>query len=75
MYKLFNLLFGWDYILYRDSCRTCVYRVHLLPSGDLMIKCSYDVYTAVLNKDGTFKGTSGSWIALTWDMGKEINHA
>ena len=36
MYRLLNLLFGWDYINWKNSCDSGIARVRLLPTGDVV---------------------------------------
>ena len=35
MYKLWNLLFGWDYIWWKNSADMGIARVKVLPNGEI----------------------------------------
>ena len=35
MYKIWNYLFGWDYVLWTNICDSGVSRVRVLPNGDI----------------------------------------
>ena len=66
MWRIFNFLFGWQYVEYRDSCTTFVAKVIVCPNGRLRMVTLMRIYDALLNEDGTFEDTGGRWVALTW---------
>jgi len=35
MWRLFNWLFGWDYILWQNGCNSGIARVHMSPDGNV----------------------------------------
>ena len=36
MYKIYNYLFGWDYIQWSNTCDFGIARVHVLPDGKVV---------------------------------------
>ena len=69
MWTIFNKLFGWHYVEYRDSVATFVARVYMTPSGSVRMKGGFcrGHYDANLISGGEFCGRGGRWTALTWD--------
>ena len=71
MYKLWHYLFGWDYILWKNSLYSGISRVRILPNGDAYF-LTYG-RKELLNNITTGKG-SGEYVAewLTCDKSKYI---
>ena len=74
MWRIFNKIFGWHYIEYRDKQLITVARVYKLPTGVWRMKgpsfirgeYRYSYYDINLKLDGTFAYGNGRWIPLTW---------
>ena len=68
MWLIFNKMFNWQYIEYRDSATSFTARIHKLPNGQIRMKGGYcrGHYDANLNDNGTFIGRGGVWIPLTF---------
>lgn len=68
MWKIFNKVFGWHYVEYRDTATVFVARVIKTPNGKLRMTCDWarNHYNAILAAEGKFEGRNGSWIPLTW---------
>jgi hypothetical protein len=72
MYKIWNYLFGWDYILWKNCLYSGVSRLRLLPNGDAYFLTYGD--TVLLNNITTGKGNGEvvtEW--LTCDKSKYIS--
>ena len=54
MYKIWNYLFGWDYILWKNCLYTGVSRLKRLPNGDIYFLTYGD--NRYLNNISTGKG-------------------
>lgn len=68
MWRLFNRIFGWDYVQYTDTATTFVARVKTCPNGKQRMECDWtrNHYNDFLKEDGSFEGRNGSWKALTF---------
>jgi hypothetical protein len=58
MYKLLNLLFGWDYIHWSNSAASGIARVIALPSGEI----AYWRYRNISVMDVIEKPTQVRWL-------------
>lgn len=56
MWRLFHRLFGWHYILYKDSATKFIIRVKKSPNGTLYIRDWTGIYCHVLEGNGKFVG-------------------
>lgn len=65
MWRLYNYLFGWNYVIYSDGAAHFIAKVIETPNGRLMLggKCRkhYDNYLQENYKVGL-----GKWSPLTW---------
>ena len=54
MWKLKNKLFGFHYVLYKDSCTQFIARVEKLPNGEIFMHGGFcrGHYSSLLGKDG-----------------------
>jgi len=66
MWRLFNKLFGWHYVEYKDSLTTFVARVMETPNNKLRMVTVYGIYDCFLEKEGK-TSTGRSWEPITWD--------
>jgi hypothetical protein len=71
-WRLFNFLFGWHYVFYKDTATTRIFRVIILPNGEYFMRDTIGIYSDFLDSDGKFRGSNGTWNALTFD-GKEVS--
>ena len=75
MWRIFNWLFGWHYIEYRDDVSSFIARVKKNPNGTLRMVTFFKVYDANLNPNGTFvNDPGGSWIPLTWAEDSQLTN-
>ena len=74
MYKIWNYLFGWDYILWKNCLYSGVSRLRILPNGDAYFLTYGN--TRLLNNITTGKG-NGEVVAewLTCDKSKYISES
>ena len=74
MYKLWNYLFGWDYILWKNCLYSGVSRLRILPNGDVYFLTYGNI--ELLNNITTGKG-NGEVITewLTCDKSKYISES
>ena len=49
MWRIWNKLFGWQYVMFRYGSSICIRRVRTLPNGDTYAICHGD-YIGVLPK-------------------------
>jgi hypothetical protein len=60
LYRIFNRIFGWQYVYWEDSCDSEIRRIHFLPNGRAgffkygkwwrEIECPREVRITVLTK-------------------------
>lgn len=72
MYKLWNYLFGWDYILWENCLYRGVSRLRRLPNGDVY----FLAYGNMSCFNNITKGTGNGEVVVEWltcDKNKWIN--
>lgn len=67
MWKIFNKLFGWNYVLIRDCGQYHICRVRLLPNGVLIGRLISRQFA--IHPDGAITGGYGitEWFPITWE--------
>lgn len=66
MWRLFNLMFGWDYISWRNSADQGIARIHKAPDGTVWYwRYRMTGLLDVVNKDNSVSPWGGTIVFLT----------